>query len=127
MSTRKPVVAVIDDDLDLLLGLDEMLLSLGYRTELYSSAEQFLNTVPRSQATCLVVDVNLDEITGIEMVRHLHAEGVRFPLVFMSGNVDEAVLQQAAELSPADFLQKPFSSRRLADAIKKMLGVTCGE
>ena len=120
---RQSVIAVIDDDLDLLLALDDMLISLDYRTELYSSAEQFLKTARRSRATCLLIDVKLCDISGIELARQLRADGFTFPLIFMSGEVDEMVLRQAADLKSAAFLLKPFSTRRLADAVAKAMAV----
>ena len=123
---KRLTVGIIDDDPDVLLALDNMLAAYDYQTELYTSAGQFLETARASRAGCLVVDINLGDITGTELARQLAANGFKFPLIFMSGNNDEHVLRQAAELRCAEFLQKPFSVSQLIDAIAKATGWTPG-
>lgn len=115
-------VGFIDDDPDLLFSLQNMLAAYDYQTELYTSAGQFLNAAAASRASCLVVDINLGDISGIELGRHLAANGFRFPLIFMSGDKDEALLRQAAELGSRDVLQKPFTVSQLIEAIAKATG-----
>lgn len=115
-------VGFIDDDPDLLFSFQNMLASYDYRTELYTSAGQFLDAAAASRAICLVVDINLGDISGMELGRHLAAHGFRFPLVFMSSDKDDILVRQAAELGSADLLQKPFTDSQLIEAIAMATG-----
>ncbi len=119
---KRLTVGFIDDDPDLLISFDNMLAPYDCQTELYTSAEQFLKTARTSRAKCLIVDIRLSDISGIELCRHLAAGGFAIPFVFMSGDTDDVVQRQAAELGCADFLLKPFSVSRLIDAIAKATG-----
>jgi FixJ family two-component response regulator len=96
-------VGFIDDEPGLLFSFQGMLASYDYQTELYTSAGQFLDAAAASRAICLVVDINLGDISGIELGRHLAANGNRFPLIFMSGDKDEVLLRQADELVRSTF------------------------
>jgi len=115
-------VGFIDDDPDLLFSFQNMLASYDYQTELYTSAGQFLDAAAASRAICLVVDINLGDILGIELGRHLAANGFRFPLIFMSGDKDEVLLSQATETGCTDVLQKPFTVSQLIEAIAEATG-----
>ena len=119
---KQLTVGLVDDDPDLLWVLDAMLAGHNCRTELYTSAEQFLDTAPASAAACLVVDINLGDLSGIELARQLVARGFTFPLIFMSGGKDEIVLREAAELGCIGFLEKPFSAGDLIGAVAKATG-----
>jgi len=121
--TKRLTIGFVDDDPDVLLALDNMLAAYDYQTELYTSGEQFLSAARASKAVCLIFDIRLGDITGIELARHLAANGFSFPIVFMSGDTDDVVRRQAAELSCADFLQKPFSVSQLIDAIAQATGL----
>jgi len=110
-------VAVIDDDRVMLEALDLLLSSLGYDTELYQSAEAFLNAAPTSKATCLLVDIQLGESSGLELARRLKQRGFHFPLIFMSGSDDELTFKQAINAGAVAFLRKPFSADLLMRAL----------
>ena len=81
MATGK-VVAVIDDDETILRAMGYLLSSLGFQTELYGSAEAFIAAATRSEAACLVVDMQLGDLAGIELARHLSAMGFTYPHYF---------------------------------------------
>jgi len=110
-------VAVIDDDRVMLEALDLLLSSLGYDTELYQSAEAFLNAAPTSKATCLLVDIQVGESSGLELARRLKQRGFHFPLIFMSGSDDELTFKQAINAGAVAFLRKPFSADLLMRAL----------
>jgi FixJ family two-component response regulator len=120
--TRPSVIAVIDDDPEILEALDIMLSSLGYRPELFASAEEFLNVAATSNAACLVVDIQLGDISGVEVGRQLSAKGFTFPIIFITGSRDERHQQQAIALGCVAFLLKPFPSDRLIEAITSAIG-----
>jgi FixJ family two-component response regulator len=117
MSTRPTIVAIVDDDPGMREALDQLLSSFGYVAELYASAEEFLHAAATSAAACLVVDVQLGDITGVEMGRQLAAGGFSFPIIFITGSTDVAFKRQAMDLGCVVYLQKPFPFDRLSEAI----------
>jgi FixJ family two-component response regulator len=114
MSNLQKIVAVIDDDPEMRAALVMLLRSHGYSVETFDSAETFLTFASKSRATCLLVDIQLGDITGVELARQLTAEGFKFP--------DVAVERKAAAAGGIAFLRKPFPATTLMDAIKKAAG-----
>jgi FixJ family two-component response regulator len=118
MSDEKTIVAIIDDDPEIRDAMETLLSAFGYGTETFGSAETFLICASTSQATCLLVDIQLGDISGIELARQLAAGGFKFPIIFMTGLNDDVIRRQAADAGGIAFLQKPFPARLLMDAIK---------
>ena len=116
------MIVVIDDDLEILHSLELMLSLCGYHTKLFASAEEFLSAAPTLEAACLVVDIHLGEISGLELVRALCAQGFAVPVIFITGSRDELHRRQAMELGCAAFLLKPFSAEQLIEAVAKAVG-----
>ena len=122
MAYPSNVIAVIDDNREVREGIKQLLSSAGYRVELFASAEEFINALENSEAECLVVDFQLGDITGVELVRHLSAMGFEFPIVFMSA-ADESVLRsQALDFDHVAFLPKPLLAHQLIEAITLAIG-----
>ena len=117
MFGHRRVVAVVDDDKDMLRGLQRLLNASGYDTEVFSSGEAFLDSAAASKATCLVLDINLGGISGIELQRRLSKSGSKLAIIFMTAVDDEAVHMAAMEAGCIAFLRKPFPARALVDAI----------
>lgn len=115
---KKKIIAVIDDDRGTRCALIRLLAALGYDAESFDSAEAFLDVAPTSRAGCLLVDIQLGDISGIELARHLATDGFKVPIIFMSGLNDEQVRRQA-EAAGVAFLNKPFSAALLTEAIAK--------
>jgi CheY-like chemotaxis protein len=122
LSLEVTTIAIIDDDPDVLEGLNLMLSSFGYRPALFASAEEFLSAAATSDAACLVVDIQLGGISGVQLGRRLSAKGLTFPMIFMTGSRDELHRRQAMELGCTTFLRKPFSADRLIEAIAMAIG-----
>ena len=122
MSNPQKIIAVIDDDPEMRAALVMLLRSHGYSVETFDSAETFLTFASKSRATCLLVDIQLGDITGVELARQLTAEGFKFPVIFMTGHGDVAVERKAAAAGGIAFLRKPFPATTLMDAIKKAAG-----
>jgi len=120
MPSKRDVVAVIDDNLSILGALSRLLSGLGYRTELYASAREFLDAALLTEAHCLIVDVHLGESCGIELARHLATAGFAIPIVFMTADNSESVKKRAAEVGCLAFLIKPFSTNDLEEALAKL-------
>ena len=121
MSVPGAVIAIIDDDPDIREAMQRVLASRGYQTELYASAEQFIVGAAASKAACLLLDVDLGDLTGIELARHLSASGFMFPIVFMTGSSNEIARRKAMELGCVAYLDKPFTSDRLLEALMRAI------
>ena len=121
MPDSQKTVAVVDDDPEMRASLATLLDALGYRAETYDSAETFLVCAAACKACCLVIDINLGDITGVELAHQLCADGLKWPIIFMSGLDDAAIRIQASVVEPIAFLQKPFRANDLIDAIKKAI------
>jgi FixJ family two-component response regulator len=119
---EQKAIAVIDDDLGILVSLELVLSSCGYHAALFASAEEFLNAASTLEASCLIVDIQLGDISGVELVRTLYSQGCELPVIFITGSRDELHQRQAMELGCAAFLLKPFSAEGLIEAVRKAIG-----
>jgi two-component system response regulator FixJ len=113
------VVGIVDDDSGIRDALDLLLSSYGYRTELFASAEEFVMAVRTTKSTCLLVDIELGNITGVELGRQLAAMGHDFPIIFMTGSCDATIQKQALDFGCIAFLHKPFQPEQLIESIVK--------
>jgi FixJ family two-component response regulator len=121
MARLRSVVAVVDNDPGMLKAMRELLRVLDYDTELYDSAETFISSAAESDAICLLVDVELGGMSGIELKRRLAASGIVTPVIFMTGSNCEVIRKEAHEAGCVGFLRKPFAASLLMDAIGKAL------
>jgi FixJ family two-component response regulator len=103
------VIAVVDDCAVVRAVLDHALVSAGYRTELYASAEEFMQAATVSRAACMVVDVELGGTSGPQLLLDLPARGLQFPAILISGSDDPDLPELATELGCLAFLPKPFA------------------
>ena len=116
----KPVVAIVDDDPSVLKGLQRVLGASGFATEAFSSGEAFLDRDDVGDVTCVVLDIHMGGISGIEMRRRLTARGSQTPVIFMTALDTAAIRKEADDVGCAAFLGKPFSGRVLVDTIRKV-------
>lgn len=122
MSDQKTIVAVIDDDPELRASIATLLSKLDYCALTFDSAETFLCHASTCNAAYLLVDVELGDISGVELVRQLVADGFTYPVIFMTGLDDPAIKKQADAVGGVAFLRKPFRSQALMEALKKAAG-----
>jgi CheY-like chemotaxis protein len=122
MADGHKVIAVVDDDPEMRAAMASLLSAYGYGAETFDSAETFLTCASTSKATCLVVDIELGDISGVELAHQLAADGFTYPIIFMTGLDDEVIRNQAAAAGGVAFLHKPFPAQTLFDAIKKASG-----
>ena len=122
MAKRQNVIAIIDADAAVRVGLESLLGVFGYRTELYASAEEFVHAAPTTEASCLIVDIQLSDISGVELGRHLAATGFDFPIIFMTGSREEMHRRQAMDFGCVAYLTKPLQPDQLVMAINKAIG-----
>jgi FixJ family two-component response regulator len=100
-----------------------MLSSWGYLTELYASAEEFLSAAATSEAACVVIDINLGDISGVDLAIRLAAMGFKVPVIIITESQDEHHRQRAMDFGSSAFLLKPFPADLLSEAIRKAIGL----
>ncbi|SHH14691.1 response regulator transcription factor [Bradyrhizobium erythrophlei] len=118
MPNRKTIF-VVDDDPGTLRSVKRLLREHGYDSVLFQSAEAFRNHGDFDQALCIVLDINLNDASGIEVRHRLKADGISVPVIYITGNDNDAVRMAAMESGCIAFLTKPFSAKALIDPIEK--------
>jgi FixJ family two-component response regulator len=116
MAAAKTVVVVEDDDL-MLRAMQRLLLAHGFAARCYSSAEAFLDLGVHSNAICMLLDIRLGGMSGVELQRSLRTSGSTLPVVFVTAFDSESVRREALEAGCAAYLTKPFSASALIEAI----------
>ncbi|NGM49777.1 response regulator transcription factor [Caulobacter sp. 602-2] len=119
--SRPPAVHVIDDDASLRGGLESLFRSVGLDARGYGSAQQFLEADVGDTPGCLVLDVRLPGLSGLDFQARLEALGVRLPVVLMTGHGDIPMSVQAMKAGAVDFLAKPFREQDMLDAVNTAL------
>jgi FixJ family two-component response regulator len=119
MSKDRNLVLVVDDDPGMLRSVQRLLRLHGYEAILFSSAQAFKSHTDFEKAACVVLDINLNDGSGIELRHGLKAAGVSAPVIYMTGNEDPAVRRAAVDSGCVAFLEKPFSAQSLIESLKK--------
>jgi len=117
---RSGYVAIVDDDAPTRRALARLLRMHGISGENYPSARAFLESLPSHMPDCLIVDVNMPDMTGIELQRELLNRGVRIPTIVITGSNDKSIAASAASLGAAAFLPKPLVPDALVAAINSV-------
>jgi FixJ family two-component response regulator len=118
MENETPVVFIVDDDVSVRESLELLVRSAGWRPELFASAEQFLAFDRRSGASCLILDVNLPDLSGLDLQRSVAADRIDMPIIFITGYGDVPTTVKAMKAGAVEFLTKPFSEEMLLGAIE---------
>jgi FixJ family two-component response regulator len=116
-----PLMAIVDDDDALRTSLDNLLRSVGFRVQGFVSAEAFLRTLHAPEAACLILDVRLPGMSGLELQRQLGAANWHIPIIFITAHADDDARTQALAAGAVDFLYKPFREEELLTAIDTAL------
>jgi len=115
------VVHVVDDDVDVRKSLGFLLATADFAVRLYESATAFLATEPKEVEGCIVTDVRMPGIDGIEFLRQLKSRGLSVPVIVMTGHADVALAVQAMKEGAADFIEKPFDDQIIIDSLRSAL------
>jgi len=118
---QKGNVYIIDDDEAMRDSLNFLLDSAGYRVRLYETATSFLDALPGLEFGCVVSDVRMPGIDGIELLKRMKTAGNRFPILIMTGHGDVPLAVEAMKLGAIDFLEKPFEDDRLTAMIESAI------
>jgi FixJ family two-component response regulator len=118
-AAESPLIAVVDDDLSFRTAIGRLLSLWGFRVESFPSAEAFLQQPTR--AHCLVLDLHLGGMSGLELQARLIDEGRQVPIVFVTATEDSMVSRLALAAGAAAYLQKPFDDRRLLEVLYQVM------
>jgi FixJ family two-component response regulator len=133
VTESEATIFVVDDDASVRRGLERLLRAAGHRVECFGSAREFLLRGQDEIRGCLLLDVRMPEVTGLELRDALVAQGRDIPIIFITGHGDIAMAVQAMKAGAADFLAKPFDEEVLLDAVAQALArdrtrhAGCGE
>lgn len=123
-STERPLLSVVDDDESVRESLPDLLREFGFAAHVFSSAEEFLASDRLGETRCLILDIVMPGMTGLDLQRELKIRGPKIPIIFITARKDEAVRVRAFEQGAAEFLLKPFSDTALLAALNTALGVS---
>jgi FixJ family two-component response regulator len=116
-----PLISIVDDDDSLRNSLNNLIRSVGFGVQGFSSAEAFLNSHQLHDTACLIVDVRMPGISGLDLQRRMVAANSRIPIVFITSHGDDNARTRALEAGAVDFLYKPFREEALLSAIDRAL------
>jgi FixJ family two-component response regulator len=112
------MIAIVDDDQGCRVALETLMRSVGRRAFGYGSAEEFLNSEVLHHTSCLITDLQMPGLTGIELQDRLIADGHRIPIIFISAHPDDDVRTRAMRAGAVAFLEKPVDAHRLIGCIE---------
>jgi FixJ family two-component response regulator len=116
-----PTVFIIDDDRGMRQSIQDLVESVGLRAEPFATGQQFLSGQRTSGPSCLVLDVRLPQMSGLDFQRQLAETGVQIPIIFITGHGDIPMSVRAMKAGAVEFLAKPFKGQDLLDAIQQAL------
>jgi FixJ family two-component response regulator len=114
-------IAVVDDDESIRESLPDLIRIFGYEAEAFSSAEEFLASQRLAETMCLVLDIAMPGMSGIDLQRELAQKARKIPIVFITAHGDEQVCQQLRRIGTVECLLKPFTDTALLDALQAVL------
>jgi FixJ family two-component response regulator len=120
-SSSTPTVFVVDDDVSVRESLQLLIESAGWRAELFASAREFLARKAPTGASCLILDVNLPDLSGLQLQARFAAEQFATPIVFITGHGDIPMSVQAMKAGAVEFLTKPYRGEVLVTAVRSAL------
>ena len=111
--SRKPVISVVDDDASVRVATDNLLSALGYIVHTFASAEEFLRSTHFDDTSCVIADVQMPTMSGVELQALLLARGQRLPFIFITAFPDESVRARVQKIGAICLLTKPFDRQSL--------------
>lgn len=121
-----PLISVIDDDASVRASLEALIRSLGYQVRAFESARLFLDSGVEADSDCIISDIQMPEMSGLELKEALNRFGSRTPMILMTAFDDEKVKTRSAELGVVCFLSKPFSGEGIVSCLNRALGIVAG-
>ncbi len=116
-----PVIAIVDDDLSAREGLHSLIEAAGWRTEAFASAQEFLDRPGGQAPSCLVLDLQMPGLSGLDLQKRMAEVGLEVPIVFLTGQGNIPSSVQAMKAGAVEFLTKPFEEEKLLQAIEEAI------
>jgi FixJ family two-component response regulator len=116
------VISIVDDDESVREAIESLIKSVGLNARAFASAEELLNSKHIEDTSCLILDMRMPGMNGLELQQRLAADGYGIPIIFISAHSDDQIRAQALGAGAVDFLFKPFSEKALVDAVHVALG-----
>lgn len=123
--SKVPVISIIDDDVSVRIAISRLVRSLGYAARAYASADEFLKSQHVDDTWCVIADVQMPGMTGIELQEALKVQGHSLPIIFVTAFPEETIRARALKDGAVCFLSKPFDGSVLIDCIDSALA-RCG-
>ena len=120
-ATERPLLSVVDDDESVRESLPDLLREFGFAARAFSSAREFLSSDYVDETRCLILDVAMPGMSGLDLQQELKHRGKKIPIIFITGQKDEDIRKQAFTQGAVKFLYKPFSDNVLLDAVNAAL------
>jgi FixJ family two-component response regulator len=114
-------VAIVDDDDSLRSAIQDLLEAIGVPAQAFASAEEFLNSGQHHHTTCLITDIRMPGMSGLELQTKLNLDGCRIPTIFITAHGDEKMRMQALRAGAVEFLSKPFNDEALIESVRAAL------
>jgi len=127
MPESQPVIAIVDDEVSMLRALRRLLRSAEFTAVTYTSAEEFLRSGLQQRIGCLVLDVQMPGMTGLDLLAYLAASGVTLPVIILTGLEDEQTRLRAEQAGVVAYLRKPLGVETLIEAIQRALARGSGK
>jgi FixJ family two-component response regulator len=121
IQTKAKMVAIVDDDELIRNALQGMLKSVGLPSQSFASAEEFLRSGQQQQTACLIMDIRMPGMSGLELQAKLNAERCRIPIIFITAHGDTKMRMQALRAGAVEFLAKPFDDEVLLESVRAAL------
>jgi FixJ family two-component response regulator len=121
MQKRATLVAVVDDDHSMRAALQGLLKAAGVPSQAFASAEEFLKSGQQHQTACLITDIRMPGISGLELQARLNAEHCRIPTIFITAHDDAQTRMRALRAGAVEFLAKPFDDEALLETVRAAL------
>jgi FixJ family two-component response regulator len=126
MMVKRALVSIVDDDASVCKALKRLIQSVGLRAETFASADELLRSPHLDDTACLILDVVMPGLSGLDLQRDLEAAKRHIPIIFITAHDDEHNREQALELGAVAFLRKPFSEQALITAMNSVLDLREG-
>jgi len=119
-----PIIFIVDDDDAVLDSLSMLIESAGMKTEIFSSCREFLAKTALPQHACLLLDIHMPEMTGLQLQDELVKRGIKLPVIVMTGQADVPLAVRAMKAGASDFIEKPFAGDVMLDSVRRALAST---
>ncbi len=118
---KTKLVAIVDDDDSMRSALQGLLKAVGLSAQAFASGEEFLKSGQRQQIACLIADIRMPGMSGLELQAQLNADRCRIPIIFITAHGDEKMRMQALRAGAVEFMAKPFNDEALLDSVRAAL------